>query len=36
LLGIRRRAWDVGIYGTFGLLMLAVALTITGGPLTVG
>jgi Protein of unknown function (DUF3017) len=36
LLGIRRRALDVGIYGTFGLLMLAVALTITGGPLTVG
>ena len=36
LLGIRRRAWDVGTYGIFGLLMLAVALTITGGPLTVG
>ncbi|MGH3997243.1 MAG: DUF3017 domain-containing protein [Pseudonocardiaceae bacterium] len=33
LLGIRRRALDVLIYGAFGLLMLAVALTITGGPL---
>jgi hypothetical protein len=36
LLGIRRRAVDVFTYGVFGLLMLAVALTITGGPLTVG
>jgi hypothetical protein len=36
LLGIRRRAVDVLTYSTFGLLMLAVALTITGGPLTVG
>lgn len=35
LLGIRRRAVDVLTYGIFGLLMLAVALTITGGPLTV-
>jgi Protein of unknown function (DUF3017) len=33
LLGIRRRALDVLTYGGFGLLMLAVALTITGGPL---
>ncbi len=33
LLGIRRRAVDVLTYGVFGLLMLAVALTITGGPL---
>jgi hypothetical protein len=36
LLGIRRRALDVLTYGVFGLLMLAVALTITGGPLAVG
>jgi hypothetical protein len=33
LLGIRRRSLDVLTYGVFGLLMLAVALTITGGPL---
>jgi hypothetical protein len=33
LLGIRRRSLDVLTYGIFGLLMLAVALTITGGPL---
>jgi hypothetical protein len=33
LLGIRRRALDVLTYSVFGLLMLAVALTITGGPL---
>lgn len=33
LLGVRRRALDVFTYGVFGLLMLAVALTITGGPL---
>jgi predicted nucleic acid-binding Zn ribbon protein len=33
LLGVRRRALDVLTYGVFGLLMLAVALTITGGPL---
>ena len=36
LLGIRRRALDVLTYGGFGLLMLAVALTITGGPLAAG
>jgi hypothetical protein len=36
LLGIRRRVIDVLTYGGFGLLMLVVALTITGGPLTVG
>jgi hypothetical protein len=36
LLGIRRRALDVLTYGVFGLLMLAVALTITGGPLATG
>ena len=36
LLGIRRRAFDVFIYAGFGLLMLAVALTITGGPLAAG
>ena len=36
LLGIRRRALDVLTYGVFGLLMLAVALTITGGPLAAG
>ncbi|HEY6422914.1 MAG TPA: DUF3017 domain-containing protein [Pseudonocardiaceae bacterium] len=36
LLGIRRRSLDVLTYGVFGLLMLAVALTITGGPLTAG
>jgi hypothetical protein len=34
LLGIRRRVVDVLTYGAFGLLMLVVALTITGGPLT--
>jgi hypothetical protein len=33
LLGIRRRTLDVLTYAGFGLLMLAVALTITGGPL---
>ena len=33
LLGIRRRSLDVLTYTMFGLLMLAVALTITGGPL---
>ena len=33
LLGIRRRSLDVLTYAVFGLLMLAVALTITGGPL---
>lgn len=33
LLGVRRRALDVFTYGVLGLLMLAVALTITGGPL---
>jgi len=36
LLGVRRRALDVFTYGAFGLLMLAVALTITGGPLAAG
>ncbi|MGH3770893.1 MAG: DUF3017 domain-containing protein [Pseudonocardiaceae bacterium] len=36
LLGIRRRVVDVLTYGVFGLLMLAVALTITGGPLAGG
>lgn len=36
LLGIRRRAVDVLTYGVFGLLMLAVALTIVGGPLAAG
>ncbi|MEO7196317.1 MAG: DUF3017 domain-containing protein [Pseudonocardiaceae bacterium] len=36
LLGIRRRAVDVLTYGALGLLMLAVALTITGGPLASG
>jgi hypothetical protein len=36
LLGIRRRAVDVLTYSVFGLLMLAVALTITGGPLATG
>ena len=36
LLGIRRRALDVLTYGVFGLLMLAGALTITGGPLATG
>jgi hypothetical protein len=33
LLGIRRRALDVLTYTGFGLMMMAVALTITGGPL---
>jgi hypothetical protein len=33
LLGIRRRTLDVLAYGAFGVLMLAVALTIIGGPL---
>jgi Protein of unknown function (DUF3017) len=33
LLGVRRRVLDVVTYGVFGLLMLFVALTITGGPL---
>jgi Protein of unknown function (DUF3017) len=36
LLGIRHRSLDVLTYGVFGLLMLIVALTITGGPLAVG
>lgn len=36
LLGVRRRAVDVLTYGVFGLLMLAVALTIIGGPLASG
>ncbi len=36
LLGIRRRSMDVVTYGVFGLLMLFVALTITGGPLAGG
>ena len=36
LLGVRRRALDVLTYGVFGLLMLFVALTITGGPLASG
>src|SRR6185437_9036483 len=36
LLGIRRRTFDVFTYAGFGLLMLAVALTITGGPLAAG
>ncbi|MGH3897272.1 MAG: DUF3017 domain-containing protein [Pseudonocardiaceae bacterium] len=36
LLGIRRRSMDVVTYGGFGLLMLFVALTITGGPLASG
>ncbi|MGH3755390.1 MAG: DUF3017 domain-containing protein [Pseudonocardiaceae bacterium] len=36
LLGVRRRALDVVTYGVFGLLMLFVALTITGGPLAAG
>lgn len=35
LLGIRRRSLDVLTYGALGLLMLFVALTITGGPLAV-
>jgi Protein of unknown function (DUF3017) len=33
LLGIRRRSLDVLTYAVLGLLILAVALTITGGPL---
>jgi len=36
LLGVRRRAVDVLTYGIFGVLMLAVALTIIGGPLASG
>ncbi|MGH3871673.1 MAG: DUF3017 domain-containing protein [Pseudonocardiaceae bacterium] len=36
LLGVRRRVWDVLAYGGFGLFMLFVALTITGGPLAGG
>lgn len=33
LLAIRSRGIDLLLYGGFGLLMLAVALTIVGGPL---
>lgn len=33
LLAVRGRGVDMLTYGAFGLLMLAVALTITGGPL---
>lgn len=36
LLVIRGRGLDVLTYGGFGLLVLAVALTITGGPLADG
>lgn len=36
LLAIRGRGLDVLTYGGFGLLVLAVALTITGGPLEDG
>ena len=36
LLAIRGRGLDVLTYGVFGLLVLAVALTITGGPLAAG
>lgn len=36
LLVVRRRGLDVLTYGGFGLLVLALALTITGGPLTGG
>ncbi len=36
LLAIRGRGLDVLTYGGFGLLVLAVALTITGGPLADG
>ena len=36
LLVIRGRGLDVLTYGGFGLLVLAVALTITGGPLVEG
>ncbi|HEY2765381.1 MAG TPA: DUF3017 domain-containing protein [Pseudonocardiaceae bacterium] len=34
LLAIRRRGLDVLTYVAFGVLVLALALTITGGPLT--
>lgn len=33
LLAVRGRGLDVLLYGGFGVLMLAVALTIVGGPL---
>lgn len=36
LLVVRGRGLDVLTYGGFGLLILALALTITGGPLTGG
>lgn len=36
LLVIRGRGMDVLMYGGFGVLVLALALTITGGPLTDG
>ena len=36
LLAIRGRGLDVLTYGGFGVLVLAVALTITGGPLADG
>ncbi len=36
LLAIRSRGVDVLLYGGFGLLVLAVALTIVGGPLAEG
>jgi hypothetical protein len=32
LLAIRSRLVDVGLYGTLGALIVAVAMTITGGP----
>jgi hypothetical protein len=36
LLVIRGRYLDVLLYGGFGVLVLAVALTIVGGPLAIG
>lgn len=36
LLAIRSRGLDVLLYGGFGMLVLAVALTIVGGPLAEG
>lgn len=36
LLAIRSRSVDVLLYGGFGLLVLAVAMTIVGGPLAEG
>jgi hypothetical protein len=36
LLAIRGRMLDVATYGVFGLLVLVLAVTITGGPLTDG